>query len=160
MEFIHNYFLVSQEFDLKTILDESTTYVKKATVLTQYPLSNDLSYSSTTFYTKTAEPITLHVSTENENLIHKILDYWTTTHNNLNALQSGYVIFESHGLPCLVFSNSELHSSSHSYCQIIKLDLMMEKYVSVGKKENNVRLNFYLLIMFLVLLFTIFIIVI
>jgi hypothetical protein len=159
MEFIHNYFLVNQEVDLKTILDESTTYVKKATVLTQYPLSNDLSYSSTTFYTKTAEPITLHVSTENENLIHKILDYWTTTHNNLNALQSGYVIFESHGLPCLVFSNSELHTSSHSYCQIIKLDLMTEKYLATDKKQNDVRLNCYLLIVFLFLLFTIFIIV-
>jgi hypothetical protein len=36
---------------------------------------------------------------------------------------------------------------------------MMEKYVSAGKKESNVRLNCYLLIMFLVLLFTIFIIV-
>ena len=104
--------------------------------------------------------MTLHVSTENENLIHKILEYWTTTHNNLNALQSGYVIFESHGLPCLVLSNSELHTSSHSYCQIIKLDLMMEKYVAAGKKESNVRLNCFLLIMFLVLLFTIFIIVI
>lgn len=159
MEFIHNYFLVNQEVDLKTILDESTTYVKKTTVLTQYPLSNDLSYSSTTFYTKMAEPMTLHVSTENENLIHKIIDYWTTTHNNLNALQSGYVIFESHGLPCLVFSNTELHTSSHSYCQIIKLDLMKEKYLAIDKKQNDVRLNCYLLIVFLFLLFTIFIIV-
>ena len=86
MEFIHNYFLVNQEVDLKTILDESTTYVK--------------------------------------------------------------------------LSNSELHTSSHSYCQIIKLDLMMEKYVAAGKKESNVRLNCFLLIMFLVLLFTVFIIVI
>ena len=77
MEFIHNYFLVAHDF--KTILDESTTYVKKATVLTQYPLSNDLSYSPSTFYTKTAEPMMLHVSTENETLIHKILEYWTTT---------------------------------------------------------------------------------
>ena len=159
MEFIHNYFLVNQEVDLKTILDESTTYVKKATVLTQYPLSNDLSYSPSTFYTKMAEPMTLDVSTENENLIHKILEYWTTTQNNLNALQSGYVIFESHGLPCLILSNTELHTSSHSYCQIIKLDLMMEKYVATDKKQNDVRLNLYLLIMFLVLLFTIFIIV-
>jgi len=158
MEFIHNYFLVNQEVDLKTILDESTTYVKKSTVLTQYPLSNDLSYSPSTFYTKMAEPMTLHASTENEKLIHKILDYWTTTQNNLNALQSGYVIFESHDLPCLVLSNAELHSSSHSYCQIIKLDLMMEKYVSADKKQYNVRLNCYLLILFIFLLFTIFII--
>ena len=157
MEFIHNYFLVPH--DLKTILDESTTYVKKATVLTQYPLSNDLSYSPSTFYTKMAEPMTLDVSTENENLIHKILEYWTITQNNLNALQSGYVIFESHGLPCLVFSNTELHTSSHSYCQIIKLDLMKEKYLAADKKQNDVRLNCYLLIMFLFLLFTIFIIV-
>jgi len=158
MEFIHNYFLVTQDIDFKTILDESTTYVKKATVLSQYPLSNDFSYSSTTFYTKIAEPITLNVSTENEKLIHKILDYWITTQNNLNALQSGYVIFESHGLPCLILSNTELHTSSHSYCQIIKLDLMMEKYVSADKKQSNVRLNCYLLILFLFLLFTIFII--
>jgi hypothetical protein len=158
MEFIHNYFLVTQDVNFKTILDESTTYVKKATVLSQYPLSNNLSYSSTTFYTKIAEPITLNVSTENEKLIHKILDYWTTTQNNLNALQSGYVIFEANGLPCLILSNTELHTSSHSYCQIIKLDLMMEKYVSADKKQYNVRLNCYLLILFLFLLFTVFII--
>jgi hypothetical protein len=157
MEFIHNYFLVPRDF--KTILDESTTYVKKATVLTQYPLSDDISYSSGTFYSKTAEPINLHVSTENENLIHKILEYWTTTQNNLNALQSGYVIFESHGLPCLVFSNSELHTSSQSYCQIIKLDLMTERFAVADKKGNEFRLYSYLFILLLFLLFTVFIVI-
>ena len=157
MEFIHNYFLVPRDF--KTILDESTTYVKKATVLTQYPLSNDLSYSSSTFYTKTAEPMMLHVSTENETLIHKILKYWTTTQNNLNALQSGYVIFESHGLPCLVFSNSELHTSSQSYCQIIKLDLMTERFAVADKKGNEFRLYSYLFILLLFLHFTVFIVI-
>ena len=160
MEHIHNYFLVPREVDFKTILDASTTYVKKATVLTQYPLSDDISYSSGTFYSKTAEPINLHVSTENENLIHKILEYWTTTQNNLNALQSGYVIFESHGLPCLILSNIELHASSQSYCQIIKLDLMTERFAVADKKGNEFRLYSYLFILLLFLLFTVFIVII
>ena len=158
MESIHNYFLPSIDIDLKTILDESTTYVKKANVLTHYPLSDDICYSSSTFYTKTAEPLPLHVSKENETLIRTILEYWTTTRNNLNALQSGYVIFESHDLPCLILSNNELHTSSHSYCQIIKLDLMTERYAATDKKGSELRLQYYLFIALLFLLFTVFII--
>ena len=159
MEFIYNYFFPSQEFNFKTILDESTTYVKKATVLTQYPLSNDLSYSPSTFYTFIATPITLHVSNDNEKLIRQILEYWTTTQNNLNALQSGYVIFESHGLPCLVLSNSELHTSSQSYCQTIKLDLMMEKYAVNNKKHAELTLTCYLFILVICLLFGVVVII-
>lgn len=158
MEFIQNYFLLPKEFDIKPTLDDSISYLKKATVLTRYPLSDELSYTPSTFYTMLAKPPPLHVSTDNEVIIYKILDYWLENKNNLNALQSGYVIFESHGLPCLVLSNSELHTSSHSYCQIINIDTIVKKYVEFDEqKDTFFRFLFRFLASFLFLLFAIFV---
>jgi hypothetical protein len=119
-------------------LEGSTSLLKKSTVLSQYPLNTDLTYVPETFYEilnksfKTKSP-------EHDVLIKNIFLHWSQSKSNVNATQSGYVVFISKNLPVFVLENSYLSRSAQSYCQVINLD-------TVVLEKSKLSLHFILVI--------------
>ena len=105
-------------------LEESTSLLKKSTVLSMYSLNPDITYISDTFYEKLNEPFKTK-SPEHDVLIKTIFSHWSQARSNVNAAQSGYIIFVSKNSPVFVLENSYLSRSAHSYCEVINLDTIV-----------------------------------
>ena len=89
-----------------------------------YSLNTDLTYVPETFYD------TLHKSfktksPEHDVLIKTIFSHWSKSKSNVNAAQSGYIVFVSKNSPVFVLENSYLSRSAHSYCEVINLDTVV-----------------------------------
>lgn len=105
-------------------LEKSTVLLKKTTVLSLYSLSTDLTYLPDTFY----EKIKLSFKTkhsEDDALIRAIFSHWSQSKSNVNALQSGFIVFISKNEPIFVLENTYFSGSAQSYCQIINLDTII-----------------------------------
>lgn len=128
-------------------LEGSTSLLKKSTVLSQYSLSTDLTYVPDTFYEilntsfKTKSP-------EHNALIKTIFSHWSRSRSNVNAVQSGYIIFVSKNSPIFVLENSYLSRSAQSYCQVINLD-------TVVLDKSTFSLYWVLLLILCIILFII-----
>jgi hypothetical protein len=105
-------------------LEGSTSLLKKSTVLSMYSLNADTSYVPDTFYEKLNEPFKTK-SPEHDVLIKTIFSHWSQARSNVNAAQSGYIIFVSKNSPVFVLENSYLSRSAHSYCEVINLDTIV-----------------------------------
>jgi hypothetical protein len=105
-------------------LEGSTSLLKKSTVLSMYSLNADTSYVPDTFYEKLNEPFKTK-SPEHDVLIKTIFSHWSRVRSNVNAAQSGYIVFVSKNSPVFVLENSYLSRSVHSYCEVINLDTIV-----------------------------------
>jgi len=105
-------------------LEGSTSLLKKSTVLSMYSLNPDITYISDTFYEKLNEPFKTK-SPEHDLLIKSIFSHWSRARSNVNAAQSGYIVFVSKNSPVFVLENSYLSRSVHSYCEVINLDTVI-----------------------------------
>jgi hypothetical protein len=105
-------------------LEGSTSLLKKSTVLSMYSLSPDLSYVPESFY-DTLQKSFKTKSPEHDVLIKTIFSHWSKSRSNVNAAQSGYIVFVSKNSPVFVLENSYLSRSSHSYCEVINLDTVV-----------------------------------
>jgi hypothetical protein len=105
-------------------LEGSTSLLKKSTVLSMYSLNPDITYVPDTFYEKLNEPFKTK-SPEHDVLIKTIFSHWSRARSNVNAAQSGYIVFVSKNSPVFVLENSYLSRSVHSYCEVINLDTVV-----------------------------------
>jgi hypothetical protein len=105
-------------------LEGSTSLLKKSTVLSMYTLNADLTYVPETFYEKINQSFKTK-SQEHDALIKIIFSHWLQSRSNVNAAQSGYIIFVSKNSPVFILENSYLSRSAHSYCEIINLDTIV-----------------------------------
>jgi hypothetical protein len=105
-------------------LEGSTSLLKKSTALSMYALEPDRSFVSDTFYEKINEPFKTK-SPEHDECIQAIFTYWIQSKSNVNASQSGYIVFVSKNSPVFVLENTFLSKSPHSYCQVINIDTVV-----------------------------------
>ena len=105
-------------------LEGSTSLLKKSTVLSMYSLSPDLSYVPESFY-DTLQQSFKTKSPEHDAIIKTIFSHWSQSRSNVNATQSGYIVFVSKNSPVFVLENSYLSRSAHSYCEVINLDTVV-----------------------------------
>jgi hypothetical protein len=105
-------------------LEGSTSLLKKSTVLSMYSLNTDLTYVPETFYDTLQKSFKIK-SPEDDVLIKTIFSHWSKSKSNVNAAQSGYIVFVSKNSPVFVLENSYLSSSGHSYCEVINLDTVV-----------------------------------
>ena len=105
-------------------LEGSTSLLKKSTVLSMYSLNADITYVPDTFYEKLNEPFKTK-SPEHDVIIKNIFSHWSQARSNVNAAQSGYIVFVSKNSPVFVLENSYLSRSAHSYCEVINLDTVI-----------------------------------
>jgi hypothetical protein len=105
-------------------LQGSTSLLKKSTVLSMYSLNADITYVPETFYEKLNVPFKTK-SPEHDALIKTIFSHWSHVRDNVNAAQSGYIVFVSKNSPVFILENSYLSRSAHSYCEIINLDTIV-----------------------------------
>jgi len=105
-------------------LEGSTSLLKKSTVLSMYSLNADITYVPETFYEKLNESFKTK-SPEHDVIIKTIFSHWSQERSNVNAAQSGYIVFVSKNSPIFVLENSYLSRSAHSYCEVINLDTVV-----------------------------------
>jgi hypothetical protein len=126
-------------------LEGSTSLLKKSTLLSMYSLNPDITYVPDTFYEKLNESFKTK-SPEHDVLIKSIFSHWSRLRSNVNATQSGYIVFVSKNSPVFVLENSYLSRSAHSYCEVINLDTVV--------LDNPASLNWILVLILCVCILT------
>ena len=127
---------------IRESLELATSYLKQPIAKSAFDITNEntnVSYTSKSFYT-TLETISNQPELNDD--IRCIVLYWIQTKENVNASQSGYVIFTQNKKAIYVLKNDELYMSKQSYCQIVDLD-MIQITEEVKKTEETDFLRYF-----------------